>query len=129
MDRAGFYEDFAARVDDVRHRLRAMLGELKAQGRRIAAYGAAAKGAILLNSIGAGTDLIEFVVDRNVHKQGKFMPGVHQPILAPGALMERRPDYVLILPWNFKDEILSQQAAFRQAGGKFIVPIPEPIVV
>ena len=124
-----YYEGFTTRVQTVRDEMRRLLGDLKRDGKRIAAYGAAAKGAIMLNYIGAGTDVIEFVVDRNVHKQGKHMPGVHTPILDPAELLRRMPDYVVILPWNFKDEILAQQAEYRSRGGKFIVPIPSPEVV
>ena len=116
-------------MQDIRTKLREMLHELKKQGKKIAAYGAAAKGSTMVNFCGLGTDVIDFVVDRNVHKQGKFMPGVHIPIHDPKKLMEAKPDYVLMLPWNFKDEILEQQKAFRNAGGKFIIPIPSPHVV
>ena len=104
----------------------ALLRALKAEGKTIAAYGAAAKGATLINYAGIGPDLIDFVVDRNVHKQGKFMPGQHLPILPPEALVERQPDYVLILAWNFVNEIRAQQAAYTEAGGRFIVPVPVP---
>lgn len=128
MDTVAYYQGFAARVRSVADRVRTLLTELKDRGKRIAAYGAAAKGAILVNYIGAGTDTIEFVVDRNTHKQGRFMPGKHIPILEPAELLRRRPDYVLILPWNFKDEILQQQAEFRRLGGKFIIPIPTPTI-
>jgi hypothetical protein len=106
-----------------------LLAELRNGGRTIAAYGAAAKGTIMLNYIGAGSDLIQFVVDRNIHKQGKYVPGVRIPISDPGRLMRERPDYVVILPWNFKDEILDQQAAYRDHGGKFIIPIPSPAII
>ncbi len=99
------------------------------KGKTIAAYGAAAKGAIMLNFVGAGPDVIDFVVDRNIHKQGKYMPGVHIPICDPSRLVEDLPDYVVLLPWNFKDEILSQQADFRDRGGKFVIPIPKPVIV
>jgi len=106
-----------------------LLTNLKADGSRIAAYGAAAKGTIMLNYIRAGRDVIDFVVDRNVHKQGKYMPGVRIPICAVSRLLREMPDYVLILPWNFRDEIISQQNAFRRKGGKFIVPIPKPVII
>ncbi len=124
-----YYADFAARVRDIRSSMRSLLGGLRAEGKRIAGYGAAAKGAIMLNYIGSGPDVVEYVVDRNVHKQGKYMPGVHQPIAAPSRLLEDMPDAVVILPWNFKDEILAQQQEYRDRGGKFIVPIPAPSVV
>ena len=124
MGSSGYYEGFSQRVRELRGELRRVLAELKANGSRIAAYGAAAKGSTLLNYAGIGRETIDFVVDRSPHKQGKFMPGVHLPIRAPSALLEERPQYVLLLTWNFKDEILAQQEAFRQAGGKFIVPLP-----
>jgi SAM-dependent methyltransferase len=125
----GYYQDFTSRVHDITESLVALLRDLKERGNRIAAYGAAAKGATLLNFIGAGTDLVEFVVDRNVHKQGLYMPGVHIPICSPARLLEELPDYVLLLAWNFQDEILQQQAEFRANGCKFIVPIPHPTVL
>jgi SAM-dependent methyltransferase len=125
----GYYQDFSRRVQTLKERLAAMLDELKASAKSIAAYGAAAKGSMLINYVGIGKDHIDFVVDRNVHKQGKFMPGKHLPVLAPEKILEAMPDYVLILPWNFKDEILHQQQEYRERGGKFIVPIPEPAVV
>lgn len=125
----GYYKDFATRVEGIRDGLVALLRELKAQGKTVAAYGAAAKGATLVNYAGIGTELVDFVVDRNVHKQGLLMPGVHIPIVGPEALVERRPDYTLLLAWNFKDEIMAQQDEYRRAGGQFIVPVPEPAVV
>ena len=124
-----YYESFGHKVRKIQQKMRKLITDLKADGKRIAAYGAAAKGTIMLNYIGAGPEEIDFVVDRNVHKQGKYMPGMHIPICDPVRLMEDRPDYVIILPWNFKDEILSQQSPFRDQGGKFIVPIPEVEVV
>ncbi|MBX3357072.1 MAG: class I SAM-dependent methyltransferase [Phycisphaeraceae bacterium] len=129
MDKPAYYRDFGARVRAIGDTMRTMLKGFKKEGRSIAGYGAAAKGAIMLNYVGAGTDLIDFVADRNVHKQGKFMPGVHVPIVSPDEIMKRRPDYLVLLPWNFKDEILRQQDAYRKAGGKFIIPIPTPTVV
>lgn len=129
IDRAAYYRDFARRVNEIRERVQTLLSELKSRGNTLAAYGAAAKGAIMLNFIGADHGLIDFVVDRNVHKQGKYIPGVRVPIVDPGELTRRRPDYVLLLAWNFKDEILAQQDAYRRAGGRFIIPIPDPVVV
>jgi len=129
VDQYPYYEQFRHRVEDIRQKMQDLLGRLKNEGKRIAGYGAAAKGAIMLNYIQAGPDQVEFVVDRNVHKQGKHMPGMHNPIYDPAKLLEESPDYVIILPWNFKDEILKQQTEFRDQGGKFIIPIPEPVVV
>lgn len=129
LDTFAFYADFGQRVAAQRDALRALVGELRAEGKSVAAYGAAAKGATLLNTTGLDRELVSFVVDRNVHKQGHFMPGTHQPILGPEALLAERPDAVLILAWNMADEIMRQQDEYRRAGGSFIVPVPEPKVV
>ncbi len=129
IDTFDYYADFGHKVMDTRDKLRGLLEDLKGQGHRIAGYGAAAKGATLINYVGIGTDMVEYVCDRNHHKQGRYMPGMHLPITAPEKLMEDKPDYVLMLPWNFATEILSQQQTFRDQGGKFIIPIPEPKVV
>lgn len=125
VDGFSYYNDFAVKAENIKNGLRLMLKILKDGGNRIAAYGAAAKGATLLNYTGIGRDFIDFVVDRNVHKQGLYMPGRRIPIFRPERLLEERPDYVLILAWNFAQEIISQQEEYRAAGGKFIVPIPE----
>jgi SAM-dependent methyltransferase len=129
LDEFGYYERFAERVESVRADLLELVRRLRADGSRIAAYGAAAKGSTLLNYVGLGPDLIDFVVDRNVHKQGRLMPGMHIPIRPPEALLEERPDYVLLLAWNFADEILAQQDEYRAQGGRFILPVPEPRVI
>jgi len=129
VDQYSYYANFSFKVLAIRKALKELLIGLKNGGNSLAAYGAAAKGAILLNYIGVGSDLIDFVVDRNVHKQGKFMPGVHIPIGAPELILQKMPDYVVILPWNFKDEILSQQESYHRQGGKFIIPIPTPSIV
>jgi SAM-dependent methyltransferase len=123
------YADFATRISDLRRDLVSMLQGLKSKGNKIAAYGASAKGATLLNFFGIGPELLDFVADRSTVKQGRLTPGTHLPIVAPEALLERKPDYVLLLTWNFAEEILAQQAEYRNAGGKFIVPVPEARIV
>jgi hypothetical protein len=129
VDNVDVYRTFALRVAGVRSDLRQLLGDLKQKGKRLAAYGAAAKGSTLLNYAGIGSETLDFVVDRSTYKQGRYMPGVHLKILPPGHLLEAMPDYVLLLTWNFADEIMSQQAEYRRRNGKFIIPIPEPQVV
>jgi SAM-dependent methyltransferase len=125
-----FYADFGARVDQLRDGLLALLRRLKDDGKTIAAYGAAAKGATMLNATGITTDLVDFVVDRNVHKHGRFMPGTHQPIAGVDVLEgPDAPDFLLLLAWNFADEIMAQQAEFAARGGRFIVPVPSPTVI
>ncbi len=129
VDTLAYFENFSHEVESLKESLLTMLKDLKGKGNRLAAYGAAAKGSTLINCFGIGKDLIDFVADKNVHKQGRHMPGQHIPIVDPKAILEKMPDYVLILPWNFTDEILEQQSEFRKKGGKFIIPIPQPIIV
>ena len=126
---ASYYENFADRVENLKSDLLELLRGLRAVGKTIAGYGAAAKGSTLLNYVGIGTELVDFIVDRNVHKQGMHMPGTHQPIYDPAELLERQPDYLLLLAWNFKDEIVAQQNEYARRGGQFIVPIPVPEVL
>jgi SAM-dependent methyltransferase len=123
------YQSFAARVEQGTQELKALLKARKKEGRRIAAYGASAKGSTLLNYLSLEPGTLEFVVDRSTVKQGRFTPGTHLPIFAPEKLLEAMPDDVLMLTWNFADEILQQQAEYRRRGGKFILPIPEVHVV
>ena len=130
VDRADFYRDFAVRVRSIQTTLKALLESLKRGGQRIAGYAVSAKGAILLNSSGIDGRLIDYVVDRSPYKQGKAMPGVHLRVYDPARLLEApAPDYLLLLAWNFKDEIMEQQEEYRKRGGKFIVPIPVPAIV
>jgi hypothetical protein len=129
LDTLHYYRDFSRRVDTLKDDLSALLRRLKAEGATIAAYGAAAKGATLINTVGIGPDLLDFVVDRNVHKQGKYMPGQRLPIRPTEALLEAQPDYVLLLAWNFADEILRQEAEYHARGGRFIIPVPTPRIV
>jgi len=129
LDRDAYYMDFANRVAKLREDLRALLLKLKGQGRRIAAYGAAAKGATLINYVGIGAEWIDFVVDRNIHKHNRFMPGQHLPIFPVEHLLQEMPDYVLLLAWNFADEIMGQQAEYVKRGGRFIKPVPVPCVL
>ena len=119
------YAGFAAQAVRTKHALLEFLIRLRRDGRRIAGYGAPGKGCILLNYVGIGPDFLDYTVDLSPHKQGLFMPGVHIPIHAPDKIAETKPDYVLILPWNLKDEIMTQMAHIREWGGRFIIPIPE----
>ena len=123
---SAYYADFAARVASASTTLVAAVDGMLAAGERVAAYGAAAKGTVLLNHCGLRADRIEFVADRSVQKQGLVMPGVGIPIVPHTALVERRPDATLLLAWNFADEIAAQQSDYLAAGGRFIVPMPEP---
>jgi hypothetical protein len=123
------YQYFAEGVRRNRERLRSMILDMRARGESVAAYGAPAKGNTLLNYCSLSTDLVAFTVDKNPLKVGRFTPGVHLPILEVLEVARRRPDYLLILPWNLADEIVRQENAYRRAGGRFIIPIPEPRIV
>lgn len=129
VGRADFYLEFSTQVERLRSKLLDLLGSLKSQGKRIAVYGASAKGSTLLNYFSIGKETLDFVVDRSTIKQGRYTPGTHLSIYAPEKLLDAMPDYVLLLTWNFADEILAQQSEYLRRGGKFIVPVPEPRTV
>jgi hypothetical protein len=129
LDAFETYEDFARRVEKMKQELTTLLRELKASGARIAGYGAPAKGNTLLNYFQIGTELIDFIVDLSPYKQGMYTPGERIPVLAVDRLLEEQPDYVLLLAWNFAEEILEQQSEYLNRGGKFIVPIPQLKIV
>ncbi|MBD2040340.1 class I SAM-dependent methyltransferase [Microcoleus sp. FACHB-672] len=124
-----FYQSFGSKVEHLRGNLLTLLRELKAKNKRIAVYGASAKGSTLLNYFGLGKETLDFVVDRSTIKQGYYTPGTHLSIYDPSKLLETLPDYVLLLTWNFAEEILTQQAEYRAHGGHFIIPIPELKIV
>jgi 2-polyprenyl-3-methyl-5-hydroxy-6-metoxy-1,4-benzoquinol methylase len=123
------YTRFEEQVRETKRKLLELLIGLKREGKRIVGYGAPGKGNTLLNYCGIRTDFVDFTVDRNPYKHGKFLPGTHIPIFEPARLDEAKPDYILILPWNFKDEIMAQLASARSWGAKFIVPIPEATIL
>lgn len=125
LDKLATYLSFSEKVKETKRKLLKFLIEAKSEGKAIAAYGAPAKGNTLLNYCGVRTDFIDYTVDRSPYKQNLFLPGTHIPIMAPDYIKETKPDYLLILPWNLKNEIMEQAAFIREWGGKFVVPIPE----
>ena len=129
VDKVDYYRDFAKRIASIKDSLHDLLVKLRGEGRRIAAYGAAAKATTLLSYVGIDKSLVDYVVDKNQFKVGRYMGGNHLQIHAPAKLLEDRPDYLLVLAWNFADEIIAQQADYRNGGGRFIVPIPNVVVI
>lgn len=129
MNQVATYRDFASKALRIRDELRSTVAGLRAAGSRVAAYGASAKGNTLLSFAELGPEAIEYVVDRSPLKQGLFTPGTHIPVVAPERLREGPPDYLLLLAWNFVDEILRQQEDFRRRQGRFIIPVPTVSIV
>ena len=124
LDKLATYQGFQPKADNTRSALRKFLEDARDRGKTVAAYGAAAKGNTLLNFCNIGPDLVQYVVDRNDQKQGRYLPGSRIPILAPEKIDETRPDYILVLPWNLRGEIENQMSHAREWGAKFVVAIP-----
>ncbi|MBL6704937.1 MAG: class I SAM-dependent methyltransferase [Planctomycetaceae bacterium] len=129
IDSLSYYESFAQRVSVLQESLVALLDRLRSAGKTVAGYGAAAKGTTLLNASGVRSEHLDFIVDRNIYKHGHHMPGLKTPIFAPERLLTEMPDYVLLLAWNFQEEIIRQQSEYLSQGGRFIVPVPEVRIV
>lgn len=129
MKNLAYYDSFNEKVKETKRKILEFLIQAKREGKHIAGYGAPGKGNTLLNYCGIRTDFLDYTVDRSPFKQGNYLPGTHIPVYAPDALKKTKPDYVFILPWNLKDEIISHHPYIREWGGKFVVPIPEPKII
>jgi len=129
LDKLATYQALAARINALGQELGALLKDLKGQGKSIAGFGAPAKATTLMYHFGIGPQLVDFIVDDSPLKQGLFTPGMHIPVLSARAIAERKPDYLVILAWNFAKPIIEKNAAFRERGGRFIVPVPKVEVV
>ena len=129
LDKMSSYSSFSEQVIETKRKILVFLIETRRAGKTIAGYGAPGKGNTLLNYCGIRTDFLDYTVDRNPYKHGRFLPGTRIPIFDPEKIAETKPDFVFILPWNFKDEIMQQLAYIREWGGKFVIPIPELTVI
>ena len=129
LNRLETYRAFDEQVKETKRKLLEFLIGAKRERKQVVGYGAPGKGNTLLNYCGIRTDFLDYVVDRNPYKHGRFLPGTHIPIFPPERIRDTRPDYILILPWNLKAEIIAQLAYVREWGGKFIVPIPETTII
>ncbi len=129
FDRLETYLTFSAKVESIRKNLVSFLEKLKSDGKKVAGYGAAAKGNTMLNFCKIDTGLLDYIIDKSPHKQGLYTPGMHIPVVKPSKILEDRPDYIVILAWNFADEIMGQEKGYAASGGKFILPIPEIRVI
>jgi hypothetical protein len=129
MNGLTYYDNFQQKASKVKGDLLAFLIDQKKWNKKVAGYGAAAKGNTLLNFCGVKNDLIDFVVDANPNKQNKFLPASHIPVLNEAHLKNEKPEYVIILPWNLKEEVMGQLSYIRDWGGKFVIPIPELVIV
>ncbi len=129
MDRLATFQRFANEVLDLKTQLDDQIARIRSEGKTVVAYGAPAKGSTLLSYFGIGPDRIRYIADKSPLKQGRYTPGTHIPVVGPEKLIEDQPDYVLLLAWNFAEEIMEQQAAYRARGGRFIIPVPEVRVV
>ncbi|MFB6225221.1 MAG: methyltransferase C-terminal domain-containing protein, partial [Candidatus Paceibacteria bacterium] len=125
LDKVSTYKSFAHKVEKLKTELVNLLSKLKRSGHTIAGYGAAAKGNTLLNYYGIGNDILDYIADQNTLKQGLYTPGTHVRVVSPKKIYQDTPDYIVILAWNFAQEIMKQQSDFRESGGKFILPVPE----
>jgi hypothetical protein len=123
------YQRFASKAYAIRRDLTRMLAQFKYEGKTIAAYGAPAKGSTLLSFLDIGAETIDFIADKSPLKQGRYTPGSRIPIVGPERIADERPDYLLLLAWNFADEIMTQLDSYRKSGGKFILPVPQLRIV
>tara|TARA_B100000315_G_C14581043_1_gene590481 strand:- start:3022 stop:3618 length:597 start_codon:yes stop_codon:yes gene_type:complete len=129
IDKRKTYEEFAFKVLKLKIKLKDLLNHLKTSGKSIIGYGAPAKGNTLLNYVGIGDEILDYIVDNNSLKQGLYTPGKKIPVFSPDKILKKRPDYMLILAWNFANEIMEHQKGYKESGGKFIIPIPEPKII